>query len=162
MCEPWTRAVFCGQCAPVFGSLQIAEQWGHWASLLKYKLCILYIVKLKGIRLPFIGIAVMQANQSSFYWREQDLMHFEHSPSWGPALFFFFSLYCFISLLVQNLPDLHSLKAGESQDRTTNWMDWGSKLGWFVHVLKRSVRFWKMLSTAMFNLNKPKLFPALS
>lgn len=80
------------------GSLQIAEQQGHLASLLEYKLCILYIVKLKGVRLPFIRIAVVQANQSSFYWREQDLMHFVTPPILKSSLkvFFLALLFYFI------------------------------------------------------------------
>lgn len=80
------------------GSLQIVEQGGHRASLLKYRLCILYIVKLKGISLPFKRFAVMQAYQPSFYWREQDLMLFVMPPILKPSLKIFLALlFYFIS-----------------------------------------------------------------
>lgn len=100
------------------GSLQIAEQQVSITSGIHHfwnTNCILYIVKLKGIRLPFIRIAVVQANQASFYWREQDLTRFVTPPILKSSRNFFFWLYCFILSLVHNLPDLHPLKTRESQ-----------------------------------------------
>lgn len=122
------------------GSLQIAEQQGHLASLLEYKLYILYIVKLKGIRLPFIRIAVVQANQSSFYWREQDLMHFVTPPILKSSLKgFFLALLFYLWFTIYLTFTLW--KQEKAKHRTTNWTDWGSKLDWFVHVLRELFNF---------------------
>lgn len=48
------------------GSLQRAEQQDHLASHLEYKMCIRYVVELKGIRilLNMNRIAIVQANWS--------------------------------------------------------------------------------------------------
>lgn len=127
------------------GSLQIAEQQVSITSGIHHfwnTNCILYIVKLKGIRLPFIRIAVVQANQASFYWREQDLMRFVTPPILKSSLnFFFFGFTVSFCLWFTIYLTFTLWKQEKAKHRTTNWMNWDSKLSWFVPILRELFSF---------------------
>lgn len=108
------------------GSLQIAEQQVSITSGIHHfwnTNCILYIVKLKGISLPFIRIAVVQANQSSFYWREQDLMRFVTPPILKSSRNFFFLalLFHFVFGSQFTWPSPFENKRKPSTEQQTEW-----------------------------------------